>query len=128
MTQVITPEQAAIRLKTCKSADEAAELLPRFTVIQLRKLAKEHKVILPRTVRRKADIITKLLRELFPPTKTVQAEFRKWPEIVVQPRVIKLRVICPLTSARDRLRLTSSILLGFHQPRYCRSMAWVRPP
>ena len=128
MTQAITPEQAALRLKDCKSADEAAELLPRLTVIQLRKLAKERKIILPRTVRRKADIIAKLLNEMFPPTQSAQTESGKWPEITVTPRVINLRIICPLASARNRLMLTSRFLLGLRQPRYRRSMAWVRPP
>lgn len=128
MTKAITPEQAAIRLTDCKSADEAAELLPRLTVIQLRKLAKERKVILPRTVRRKAEIIAKLLHELFPPSRQVEAKSKKWPEIIIAPRVIKVRMLCPLANARSRLRLTSRFLLGFRQPRYRRSVAWARPP
>ena len=124
MTQAITPELAAISLKDCKGADEAAELLPRLTVVQLRKLAKERKIVLPRTVRRKADIIAKLLRELFPPTQSAQTESRKWPEI----NTLKLRIVCPLASARSRLRLTSRFFLGLRQPRCRRNMAWVRPP
>ncbi len=128
MTQAITPEQVEARLKDCESTDEAAELLPRLTVVQLRKLARERKVILPRTVRRKADIIAKLLHELFPPSRQIKEESKKWPEIVVKPRVIKLKIICPLSNARSRLQLTSRFLLGLHQPRYRKGTTWIRPP
>ena len=121
-------EQAEARLQGCKDADEAAELLPRLTVVQLRKLAKERKIVLPRTVRRKADIIAKLLRELFPPSKTVQAESRKWPEAVPQPHIIKPGIVCLLVSARSRLRLTSLNLPGFRQPHYRRNINRTRPP
>ncbi|MBQ9565551.1 MAG: hypothetical protein IJU98_08195 [Synergistaceae bacterium] len=128
MTKATTPEQISIRLKDCKGADEAAELLPRLTVIQLRRLAKERKVILPRTVRRKADIITKLLHELFPPSCQIETKSKNWPEIIIEPRVIKLRMLRPLANARNRLSLISRFLLGFRQPRYRRSVAWARPP
>ncbi len=128
MTQAITPGQAEARLMSCNDASEAAELLPCLTVIQLRRLAKERKVILPRTVRRKADIIAKLLHELFPPSRQSKAENKKWPEIIVQPYVLKLNIICLLSNARSRLRLTSRFLLGLRQPHYRRSIARIRPP
>ena len=128
MTKAITPEQAEVRLMSCNDISEAAELLPCLTVVQLRRLAKERKVILPRTVRRKADIIAKLIHELFPPSRQVKAETKKWPEIILQPRIIKLKILCPLANARNRLRLTSRFLLGLRQPRYRRGTTWIRPP
>ena len=121
-------EQAEARLQGCKDADEAAELLPRLTVVQLRNLAKERKIVLPRTVRRKADIIKKIVHDMFHArTKTRKAKsgtLRKWRKAVLPANPLRIR--------QDRYTLkrkrTSYCVRELRGASHRRSINRTRPP
>ena len=144
MTKDIAVEQGGISLNDCKDVSEAAALLSGLTVVQLRSLAKERKVILPRTVKRKADIIAKLIRELFPTQspaatqKTSRDVCRSWREFIIQSHISRLIMAwlwpspkypaLPARKNRERLMPCVVYSMGLRQPRYLCVLPQNRPP